>query len=56
VVPGLLESTPDESAIVFAECSPFWVGDVEPVVAGVVVVEVEVGDIPRYCCQGLSEV
>jgi hypothetical protein len=52
VVSGLLESTPDESAIVFAEWSPFWVVDVEPVVAGVgvAVVVVEVGNIPRYYC------
>jgi hypothetical protein len=56
VVPSLLESTADESAIVLAEWSPFWVVDVEQVVVGVGVVEVEVGDIPRYCCQGLLEV
>jgi hypothetical protein len=55
-VPGLLESTPDESAIVFAEWLPFLVVDVEQVAVGVGAVVVEVGDIPRYCCQGLLEV
>jgi hypothetical protein len=56
VVPGLLEFTPNESVIVFAEWLLFWVVAVEQVAAVVGVVEVEVWDIPRYHCQGLLEV
>jgi hypothetical protein len=56
VVPGLLEFTPDESAIVFAEWSPFWVMDIAQMAVEVRAVVVEVGDILRYCCQGLLEV